>query len=187
MNRCAATSRRAIIFFQNRHPYLASRGHGQPVEPARMVIAEWCSVGGESASARIEAEQETGAESGHPDDPVRVAGNLHGRHIGPWWRKQADAACGRVEATNMFAAHFSEPDHALWIDGHTVGNERLHRPFRGEWIVPHETGTRIEAAQGIAVEFREPDSAARIECQLNRRAWKRERLARRAVVGNHQL
>src|SRR5437660_5998590 len=106
------------IFRQNRHPYLANRGHGQAVEPARMGIAEWCSVGGESASARIEAEQETAAESGHPDDALRVAGNLHGRHIGTWWRKQADAAGGRVEATNMFAAHFSEPDHALWIDGH---------------------------------------------------------------------
>jgi hypothetical protein len=79
MNRCAATSRRAIEFFrQNRHPYLALRRYDQAVEPIRMGIAEWCSVGGESASARIEAEQETGAESGHDsgrrDDLLQLVG-----------------------------------------------------------------------------------------------------------------
>ena len=68
----------------------------------------------------------------------------------------------------MFAAHLSEPDHPLWIDGHAIGNERM---------VPHETGAGIEAPQGVGVEFGKPDSAMSIKRQLVWRAWQRERLA----------
>src|SRR5713226_1503956 len=174
------------ILGKYRYPDFARWRYDQAIESARAGTGAWCRVGGEEAGARIEAEQEPGTEGGHPDDPVRVTGNLHKLYGESLWHKQADGAVGRIEATNLVVAGLGEPDHALWIDGHAIGQEYLHAPFRGEGIVPHETSQGIEPAQCVSVEFGEPDRAMCIKYQFIGRTGQRERLACLLRIGNRE-
>src|SRR5260370_9457306 len=132
----------------------------------------------------MKTEQEFIVEGGHPDDPMRITGDLNRRDPRPWDGEKTEAARGRVEATDLTGAHLGEPDHPLRIDGHTIGKECLYTPFSREGIVPHETSVRVEPPQGVGVEVGEAERAVCIQYQVVWGAWNRQRLARVTGIGD---
>src|SRR6266700_1417515 len=174
------------VFCQVGDPYLARRGHNQAVEPACSLPCEGGIIRDECRSAWIKAQQQPRGEGGRPDDSMGIAGNFHQRDVWPGHGEKTDAACGWVEATKMVAARLGEPDHALWINGYSIGKERLHALFGGKGILLRETGVWIEPSQAVGVELGEPDHAVAIQHELVGGAWERQRLARVAGVRDRE-
>src|SRR5713226_7721021 len=84
----------------------------------------------------------------------------------------------------MVDAHLSEPDHALWVDGHSIGVDCLYTLLTCKWIMLHATSAWIEPPQGVGVEFGEPERAVGIQYQVVGGDWNRQRLARVTEIGD---
>src|SRR5262249_14596906 len=130
------------VFIQDRHPDVACRSDHQTIEPTCSLSCDGGIIGSECARARIEAEQEITGKGSHPDDPASITGNLHRLQIEPWGCEKAHPPSVRVEATDVASSYLGEPDHALWIDGHSVGVDCLHTLLCRKRIVLHKTSKR---------------------------------------------
>src|SRR2546430_6676991 len=100
------------------------------------------------------------------DVALCITVHFHEQRMRTWSGEHAESTGRRIEATELVSPRFGEPDHALPIDGHTIGIEGLYARLSGEGVLPHMTCAWIKPPQAISVEFGKPDIPMPIQSQL---------------------